>query len=133
LSLINNKFTQEERIMTTVANNLNEQLFQELNDDTAANLSGGAASLYENGDFSGRRLDFKTGTDNLGFDVHSFDNQTSAIKISEGEKWNFYDGKNQTKYLATLGPGSYNYYDLIAKGIPNDSITSLKISPNPPS
>jgi hypothetical protein len=30
-------------------NNLNEQLFQALNDEMAANLSGGAAVLYENG------------------------------------------------------------------------------------
>jgi Beta/Gamma crystallin len=122
--------TNNIKNMTNFTNNLNKQLFQELDDKVAANLSGGKAVLYEDsykkGDFSGRSPQFFIGTDDLGY--YNFDNKTSAIKISKGEKWNFYSGKNKTGKKTTLGAGSYDYYDLKEKGITNDSISSLKIA-----
>lgn len=116
--------------MTTVANNLNGQLFQELNDEMAANLSGGFAYLYRRDNFKGEVLKFDTGTDNLGKAPHYFDEETSSIKISKGQRWAFYENENYIGYLASLEGGtngrSYTYTDMIARGIPNDSITSLR-------
>jgi hypothetical protein len=117
-------------------NNLNEQLFQEINDEIAANLSGGAAILYKNGEpdprYGGRSLVFYEGTASLG-DYWDFENETSAIVITGNEKWNFYAKDNYNDYLATLGPGEYDSAELKDKGIPNNSLSSLRISPNSPS
>lgn len=116
-------------------NNLNEQLFQELNDDMAANFSGGAAILYENGDpdprYGGRSLTFYEGTASLG-DYWNFENETSSIVITGNEKWNFYAKDNYNDYIKTLGPGEYDYVDLKQKGFIDNSISSLYISPNSP-
>lgn len=95
-------------------NNLNGQLFQELDARIAANLSGGAAVLYENGDGSGRSLNFKTGTKNF----KDYDFKTSAIYISPGETWNFYTGVNYKGHKTTLKGGGQQY---------NDEIGSLKL------
>ncbi|MEO0014634.1 MAG: Beta/Gamma crystallin [Cyanobacteriota bacterium] len=118
--------------MTNFMNNLNEQLFQELDDEMAANLSGGKAVLYENSDLSGKSPQFFVDTPNLGnlgadFD---FDGKTSAIYISPGEKWAFYNKANYKDYLTSLEGGTngrtYSLSSLEKKGIPNDSITSLR-------
>jgi hypothetical protein len=94
--------------------NLNEQLFQELDDEIAANLSGGTAKLYENGDGSGRSLSFKTGTKNF----KDYDFKTLYIYISPGETWNFYTGVNYKGHKTTLKDGGHQY---------NDEIGSLKL------
>ncbi|MGL5880403.1 MAG: beta/gamma crystallin-related protein [Xenococcaceae cyanobacterium] len=116
--------------MTNFTNNLNEQLFQELNDDIAANLSGGAAYLYANDTFTGRKLTYYKGTDNLGLYGYDFNDQTSSIKISAGETWEFYTDDRYGGKKVTLGAGSYTRKEMEAKGLPNESLTSLKISPN---
>jgi hypothetical protein len=117
--------------MTTFKNNLNKQLFQELDDRIAANLNGGTVSLYENDlDISngGRRLDFNYGTDNLTAPIYNFNDLTSSIKITGDKNWNFYRDINRQSYLTTLEPGEYDLKDLEERGIPNDSISSLRIS-----
>jgi hypothetical protein len=114
--------------MTTFTNNLNEQLFQKLDDEIAATLSGGAAVLYEHGDGGGRSPQFFEGTKNLG--NYNFNDKTSAIYISKDQRWAFYKDDEYRSYLTSLEGGNngrfYDYYDLIERGIPNDSITSLR-------
>jgi hypothetical protein len=110
-------------------NDLNKQLFQELDNEMAANLSGGVAVLYENADLSGRRVTLDNGSRNLKED-YNFDNETSAIYISPGERWAFYNYTYENDYLASLpgekGSGTiYGLSRLKEKGISDNSITSL--------
>lgn len=118
----------EGQNMTTISNNLNEQLFQELDNEIAENCNGGAAYLYEHDGFRGRKLTFYQRTSNLR--RWGFNDKTSSIKITAREKWAFYKDVGYNKLLRVLDGGkygkSYSLSTLRALGIPNDSISSLK-------
>ena len=78
---------------------------QDLSHENAAAVSGGVA-LLANG-FNGRedRLTLRSGTTgNLG----RFNNSTSSIRITRGQVWRFYTGKNRTGRGVNLeGTGSF--------------------------
>ena len=38
-----------------------------------------------------------------------------------------YKNANYNDLRATLGPGKYNYWDLVNMGLPNDSLSSVKV------
>ncbi|HEY9672053.1 MAG TPA: beta/gamma crystallin-related protein [Waterburya sp.] len=102
----------------------NEQLFQELENEVAATCSGGVAYLYQNDSFGGRRLQFFNRESDLR--NWDFNDKTSSIKIEGNERWTFSRDILFQGPSVTLGPGSYYLRDLQARGIPNDSISSLR-------
>jgi hypothetical protein len=118
------KDNQHEQLFTELLAEFETSAFTELDDEIAANCSGGVAYLYQHDNFQGRRLQF--------FDRESdlrdwnFNDQTSSIKIEGSEKWTFYKDIQYKTNPVTLASGSYTLKDLQAKGIPNDSISSLK-------
>ncbi len=109
----------------------NEQLFQELDNEVAATWSGGAAFLYQNDGFQGRKLTFYEGTDDLR--RYDFNDKTSSIEITGDKSWVFYQNIDNEGKAVTLSPGSYNLYQLQQKGISNDWISSLRRSDIPAS
>jgi hypothetical protein len=102
----------------------NEQLFQELDNEVAANCGGGVAYLYQDDNFGGRRLQFFNRESDLR--NWDFNDKTSSIQIVGNERWTFYRDILFGGSRVTLGPGSYRLRDLQARGIPNDSISSLR-------
>jgi hypothetical protein len=109
----------------------NEELFQELDNQVAASCSGGAAFLYEHDGFRGTKKTFYEGSDWLG--NWNFNDKTSSIEITGTKSWVFYPNINTTGTPVTLRPGSYNLSQLQARGIQNDSISSLRRSDIPAS
>lgn len=106
-----------------MTNVLHEHLFQELDDEVAATCNAGAAKLYRDDGFGPNPpKTFNLGTKNLrGF---NFNDQTSSLVIDE--PWVFYEHINFTGKAVILGRGSYNTSQLAARGIRNDSISSLR-------
>lgn len=115
--------------MTTLTNIQNEQLFQVLNDESAATYSGGEAFLFQVINFNNfrwrldgkRDLYFEEGTDDLR--RYNFNDETSSIRIRSGI-WNFFKHTGRRGYLTTLSRGDYFWVENV--GIPNDSISSLR-------
>jgi hypothetical protein len=105
--------------------------FQKLDDEVAATCSGGAAILYEHDGFLGDTATFYEGSDWLG--NWNFNDKTSSIKITGNQSWVFYPHINTTGTPITLRPGEYNLSQLQARGIQNDSISSLRRSDIPAS
>jgi hypothetical protein len=102
----------------------NEQLFQELDNEVAATCSGGVAYLYQDDYFQGRRLQFFNRESDLR--NWDFNDKTSSIIIEGNEQWAFSRDILFQGSTVRLGPGRYTLRDLQARGIPNDSISSLK-------
>jgi hypothetical protein len=102
----------------------NEQLFQELDNEVAATCSGGVAYLYQDDNFKGRKLTFY----NYGTDLRTWDfnDKTSSLVIQGNEVWGFYRDRNYKGPSVALGSGTYTKSDLIAFGIPDNSISSLR-------
>ena len=100
----------------------NEQLFQELDNEMAATCSAGAAKLYRDDGFIPGPKTFNIGTKDLR--RFGFNDETSSLVI--GETWVFYPHTNFRGTPVSLTRGSYNKSQLAAKGIRNDSISSLR-------
>lgn len=102
----------------------NEKLFEQLDNEVAASCSGGVAYLYQDDNFKGRELTFY----NYGTDLRQWDfnDKTSSLVIQGNERWRFYRNINYGGNYAELGSGTYRLWELQARGIPNDSISSLR-------
>lgn len=122
------KFTKSFTAIMKKMNNLNEQLFQELDDTFAAWCNGGTLYLYEDPGFKGRKI--VCGTKDFGCNIGDLNNKISSIKITGNEKWAFYKNDNYIDYLTSLQGGNpdrkYDVDDLIASGIPDNSISSFR-------
>ena len=94
----------------------------ELSDEVAATSSGGVAILYQDINFGGRSLRFNNGDSNLV--NNNFNDETSSIVISPGERWRFYRDINFRGPSVTLRGGAYSFVPRV--GIPNDWISSLR-------
>ncbi|AUB40082.1 putative alpha-1,6-mannanase, GH76 family [Nostoc flagelliforme CCNUN1] len=97
---------------------------KELDNEVAATCSGGAAFLYQDDGFTGRRLRFNEGSDDLG--VYGFNDETSSIAITGNRSWVFYPDINNQGRPVTLPPGEYNLSQLRGRRIQNDTISSLR-------
>ncbi|KAB8330653.1 beta/gamma crystallin family protein [Scytonema tolypothrichoides VB-61278] len=108
--------------------NQHEQLFTELDNEVAATCSGGYVDLYENGPFAPGRV--ATVFAPVGFgdrDLRNsnFNDKTSSIFISAGERWEFFRDINYQGPSRILGPGSYPVLPRDT-GFPNDWVSSLR-------
>ncbi|RUR72214.1 beta/gamma crystallin-related protein [Chlorogloeopsis fritschii PCC 9212] len=105
----------------------NEQLFQELDNELATTYSGGAAYLYQDAGYQGRKLTFYKGHNDLRY--YDFNDKTSSIKITAGETWRFWQNINREGKYLTLSGGrkgaEYNAHQLKQWGF-HDNISSLK-------
>lgn len=78
-------------------------------------------TLYVDANFGGAQMVITSDTAHLG----DFNDKTSSIKIEKMPT--FYVDANYKGTSISLEAGSYNVNDLIAKGIANDSISSVKV------
>jgi hypothetical protein len=118
------KDNQHEQLFTELTAEFEPPAFTELDDEVAATCSGGAVTLYENGNFNigddGRVKVINGSTRNLG----GFNDLTSSFKISSG-RWEFYADEQYNQLLFTRGPGNYPVLRTGKNGS-NDRITSIK-------
>ena len=125
--MINN---QHEQLFTELTAEFEAPAFQELDDEVAATCSGGYVALYENGPLRGPILYFwgpiGSGSRDLRTAVGgNFNDKTSSIVISAGERWQFFEHIGHRGRSVTLGPGSYPVLPRDT-GFPNDWVSSLK-------
>jgi hypothetical protein len=108
-------------------NNQTQDLFalgtmQDLDNESAAAVSGGLAdvTLHSDSGQKGRTLETNKGIANLG--KYGFNNITSSVAVTNNQVWRFYSDANfQGKYI-DVGPDE-------ARDLPrefNDRISSLK-------
>lgn len=102
----------------------NEKLFQQLDNEVAASCSGGVLSLYKDDNFRGVRVNIFNGAIDLR--TSDFNNNISSIQIVGNERWAFYRDIAFRGIPVILGSGSYTSTDLRRRGIPNDSISSIR-------
>ncbi len=89
--------------------------------------------LYEDRGFTGDRLTLSSDDSNLlnnwhmdGFTPDTWNDEASSLRIYGG-KATFYRDVGFEGPSVTLGPGSYGMYDLMARGIGNDWISSVDL------
>jgi hypothetical protein len=125
------KDNQHEQLFTELTAEFEAPALQALDDEVAATCSGGYVELYENGPFGrGRVLGF---SGPIGFGdrdlrttiAGNFNDKTSSIFISAGERWQFFRDINYRGPSVTLGPGSYPVLPRDT-GFPNDWVSSLR-------
>jgi hypothetical protein len=85
--------------------------------------AGYSVTIYENSDFTGNALNFKSDVSSL-LD-YGFNDKLSAVMIVFGPT--FYRNINYGGAAVTLGVGSYTMDQMIAAGIKNDDISSIKV------
>lgn len=102
---------------------------KELSDGVAAICSGGAdITLYKDADFKGENLELN-GNDRIP-NLFNFNDKTSSVKVNKGT-WllypdiNFKDEKGGSQAIV-LDPGNYNLKQLEAKGLKNDTLSSIQ-------
>lgn len=112
---------KDNQLFTELTAEFEAPAFTELDDEVAATCSGGAVTLYENGNFNrgddGRVRVINGSIANLG----SFNDLTSSFKISSG-RWTFYADEQYNQPLFTRGPGEY---PVVPNGT-NDRISSIR-------
>jgi hypothetical protein len=118
------KDNQHEQLCTELTYEFETSTFTELDDEIAANCSGGVVHLYQDDNFQGRRLQFFNEENDLR--KWNFNDKTSSLTIQGDELWTFYRDINFGGPSVTLGSGTYTLSDLKQEGIPNDSISSLR-------
>lgn len=119
-----------------------QQLFAEINDEDAANCSGGRVEfngpdpdviLFEDVNYGGKRLGINAttgdGSSNLFSRIMSripprtWNDKTSSIKVIRGE-WQIFQNAGYNSPSRTLTRGDYRTPQ--AFGLPNDSLTSIR-------
>ncbi len=85
--------------------------------------AGFKVTLYENANFGGSQKAVTEDTSYLG----DFNDLTSSIKVESEDLPVFYTDADYQGTSVKLSAGSYNYSDLIAKGLKNDSLSSVKV------
>lgn len=104
--------------------NYNEMVAAGIANDTLSSLKvtpGIKVTLYEHLNFGGAQRVITSDTASLG----DFNDKTSSLKIERIPV--VYIDANYKGAAVGLDVGSYSVSDLVAKGIPNDSISSLKV------
>ncbi|MEH2358487.1 beta/gamma crystallin-related protein [Nostoc sp.] len=97
------------------------ELVQDLDHETAAAVSGGAAlELYDDSNFGNLLVQTNQGTGNVGDNVND---RITSIVVNEGT-WRFFTDSQFRGVSADLGPGRYANIGLGI--IPNDSISSFQ-------
>ena len=125
------KDNQHEQLFTELTAEFEAPAFKEVDDEVAATCSGGYVELYENGPFApGRVLGFSgpivSGDRDLRTTIAGdFNDKTSSIFISAGERWQFFQDIGYRGRSVTLGPGSYPVLPRDT-GFPNDWVSSLR-------
>ncbi|RRJ67645.1 hypothetical protein EHV15_18345 [Paenibacillus oralis] len=104
--------------------NYNEMIKAGIPNDKLSSVKvtpGIKVTLYEDANFGGGKVVITSDTAYLG----DFNDKTSSLKVERIPA--FYVDANYKGNSVSLEAGSYNVADLIAKGIPNDSISSVKV------
>jgi hypothetical protein len=125
------KDNQHEQLFTELTTEFEAPAFKELDDEVAATCNGGYLEVYENGPFAPggyMRLSARIGwgdPDLRTTPAGNFNDKISSIKITGGERWQFFRDINYGGPSVTLGPGSYPVLPRDT-GFPNDWVSSFK-------
>ncbi len=132
------KDNQHEQLFTELTAKFEAPAFQELDDEVAANCSGGRfytggdnpdVLLFESENYKGRVLKINAtngdGDDNLDNSIfdHGWNNIVSSVRVIRGT-WQIYDLSGYKGTSKTLTPGDYRYPKDF--GLGNDELTGIR-------
>jgi hypothetical protein len=110
------EINKSRKNMNNITDSLNEQLFTDLSSTEAEVIQGGWDLIAYDGYYGTGKVLAKT---NSGIRNLKYPNRISSIRIKEGN-WALYNKDNYRDRIRTLGPGNWN----LLGGL-NNSINSL--------